>query len=51
MDLVLRGSQTAKDGFKNEDDIVKKFNNWKNDKDAQTWLVIIKYKLSDMWKQ
>ncbi len=38
MDLIKRGSQTAKDGFKNEDDIVKKFNNWKNDKDAQIWL-------------
>lgn len=48
MDLVLRGSQTAKDGFKNEDDIVKKFNNWKNDKDAQAWLVIMKYKLSEI---
>lgn len=48
MDLVLRGSQTAKDGFRNEDDIVEKFNNWKNDKDAQTWLVIMKYKLSEI---
>lgn len=29
MNLVERGSQTAKDGFKNEDDIVRKFNDWK----------------------
>ncbi len=29
MDLVERGSQTARDGFRNEDDIVNKFNNWK----------------------
>lgn len=48
MDLILRGSQTAKDGFKNEDDIVNKFNNWKKDKDAQAWLVIMKYELSEI---
>jgi hypothetical protein len=38
MNLVEKGSQTAKEGFKNEDDIVKKFNNWKKDKIAQSWL-------------
>ncbi|GAB4457243.1 MAG: hypothetical protein Fur0028_11790 [Bacteroidales bacterium] len=32
MNLVERGSQTAKDGFRNENDIVKKFNDWKKDK-------------------
>ncbi len=48
MDLIKRGSQTAKDGFKNEDDIVKKFNNWKKDKDAQAWLILMKYKLSEI---
>ncbi len=48
MDLILRGSQTAKDGFKNEDDIVKKFNDWRKDKDAQAWLTIMKYKLSEI---
>lgn len=48
MDLVERGSQTAKDGFRNEDDIVKKYNNWKKDKDAQKWLVLMKYKLSEI---
>lgn len=48
MNLVDRGSQTAKDGFKNEEDIVKKFNNWKKDKDAQTWLILMKYKLSEI---
>lgn len=31
MDLDERGSQTAKDGFRYEDDIVQKFNNWKLD--------------------
>lgn len=48
MDLVKKGSQTAKDGFRNEDDIVSKFNNWKKNKDAQEWLVLMKYKLSEI---
>jgi len=48
MDLISRGSQTAKDGFKNEDDIVAKFNDWKLDKDAQTWLVLMNYKLHEI---
>ncbi|PIP54626.1 MAG: type II restriction endonuclease [Bacteroidetes bacterium CG23_combo_of_CG06-09_8_20_14_all_32_9] len=48
MNLIERGSQTAKDGFRNEDDIVKKFNDWKKDKDAQAWLVLMKYKLSEI---
>lgn len=48
MNLVQGGSQTAKNGFKNEDDIVRKFNDWKNDKDAQVWLNIMKYKLSEI---
>lgn len=48
MNLVERGSQTAKDGFRNEDDIVNKFNNWKKDKDAQVWLNLMKYELSEI---
>jgi len=48
MDLIERGSQTAKDGFRNEDNIVKKFNDWKKDKDAQSWLILMKYKLSEI---
>ncbi|MCX7863075.1 MAG: hypothetical protein N2449_08790 [Bacteroidales bacterium] len=48
MNLVERGSLIAKNGFKNEDDIVKKFNDWKKDKDAQAWLVIMKYELSEI---
>lgn len=42
------GSNTAKNGFKNEDDIVDKFNNWKSDFDAQAWLTIMKYNLKDV---
>lgn len=35
---AAKGSQTAKDGFKNEDEIRDKFNNWKSDSDAREWL-------------
>lgn len=48
MNLVERGSQTAKTGFRNEDDIVKKFNDWKKDSDAQAWLALMKYKLLEI---
>ena len=44
----LLGSQTAKNGFLNEDDIVSKFNNWKSDEDAQKWLLIMQYELSEI---
>ena len=44
----MRGSQTAKDGFKNEKDIVKKFNNWKKDKTAQEWLKIMGYDIKEI---
>ena len=45
---IQRGSQIAKDGFKNEDDIRDKFNAWQTDKDAQAWLTAMNYKLSDI---
>lgn len=35
------GSRVAKSGFKNEEDIVKKINNWESDSDAEDWLRII----------
>ncbi|NLJ14623.1 MAG: type II restriction endonuclease [Ignavibacteria bacterium] len=46
MNLVKKGSKTAKNGFKNEDIVVEKFNNWKKDKDAQAWLAIMNYQIS-----
>lgn len=49
-ELINLGSQTAKSGFKNEDDIVLKFNNWKLDKDAQKWLKIMDYPISEIEK-
>ncbi|PHS60747.1 MAG: type II restriction endonuclease [Flavobacterium sp.] len=42
------GSQTAKNGFKNEKDIVQKFNNWKNDNEAQHWLGLMEYSLNEI---
>ncbi len=35
---VELGSQTAKAGFRNEDEIAAKFNNWKADEEARVWL-------------
>ena len=48
MNLAERGSQTARDGFRNEDDIIEKFNNWQKDKVAQSWLTLMKYKLAEI---
>ncbi|TAG07268.1 MAG: type II restriction endonuclease [Cytophagia bacterium] len=48
MDKQLIGFQTAKGGFANEHAIVAKFNNWKNDNDAQIWLAIMGYNLSNI---
>ncbi|MFN4197804.1 MAG: hypothetical protein ACK4FS_02130 [Flavobacterium sp.] len=44
----ILGSQTAKNGFLNEDDIVEKFNNWNLDEDSQKWLLIMEYQLNDI---
>ncbi|NQU83165.1 MAG: type II restriction endonuclease [Parcubacteria group bacterium] len=49
-DLIKLGSDTAKGGFRNEDDIIAKFNDWKNDKDAQKWLEIMGYLISEIEK-
>jgi hypothetical protein len=46
-DQIL-GSQTAKNGFLNEDDIVLKFNSWQTDEDSQKWLLIMEYQLNEI---
>lgn len=48
--LVQLGSRTAKKGFKGERDIVKKFNHWRSDADAQEWLKIMGYSLKKIEK-
>ncbi|MBU4299226.1 type II restriction endonuclease [Patescibacteria group bacterium] len=48
--LIKLGSRTAKRGFKNEKDVVKKFNHWEDDEDAQEWLKIMGYDLKKIEK-
>jgi len=45
---VRLGSQTAKGGFQNEDEIRDKFNNWQKDSDARSWLEAMNYRISDI---
>ncbi|MFN9719193.1 MAG: type II restriction endonuclease [Planctomycetota bacterium] len=45
---IARGSSTARRGFRNEDEIREKFNNWRVDAEAQAWLVIMNYSLEDV---
>jgi len=44
----LFGSETAKGGFRNEDDVIAKFNDWKKDKVAQEWLVTMGYVIKEI---
>lgn len=43
-DKVELGSQAAKAGFRNEDEIAAKFNNWRGDEQARTWLAFMGHK-------
>jgi len=45
---VEKGSQTAKAGFENEDEIRDKFNNWRLDTDARVWLAAMNYNIADV---
>ncbi|MBC7817968.1 MAG: type II restriction endonuclease, partial [Planctomycetaceae bacterium] len=47
-DLVERGSQTAKAGFQNEQDVIRHFNQWQTDEYAPQWLTIMGYRLDDI---
>ena len=42
------GSETAKNGFKNEDEIRDKFIAWKTDADARAWLSTMGYNLAEI---
>ncbi len=45
---IDKGSQIAKDGFKNEDEVVEKFNNWQTDLESQLWLETMGYDLKEI---
>ena len=46
--LVELGSKTARNGFRNEEEIANKFINWENDAEAKIWLAIMNYKLDEI---
>ena len=48
IDLVKLGSQTAKGGFKNEQDVIDRFNDLQKDEVAQKWLNAMGYNVSDI---
>ena len=50
MILQEKGSHTAKAGFKNEDDVIEYFNNWKTQPIAQEWLKAMDYSINDIEK-
>lgn len=45
---VELGSKTAKQGFKNEDEIRDKFNNWRTDEESHLWLGFMGFKPDDI---
>lgn len=45
---IKLGSQTAKGGFENENNVIDRFNDWENDQVAQEWLKAMGYSLSDI---
>lgn len=46
--LIKIGSQTAKNGFKNEKNIASKFDNWRTDPEAKLWLHIMGYDFDEI---
>ena len=42
------GARTARDGFRNEDDIRDKLNHWKTNADARAWLAAMHYEIQDI---
>lgn len=47
-ELIKLGSKTAKGGFKNEKDVIARFNRWRKDEVAQAWLKAMNYHISDI---
>ena len=47
---IEEGSKTAKDGFANENMVVREFNNWKNSNYSKEWLKTMGYNLREIKK-
>lgn len=45
---IERGAKTARNGFRNEDQILDKFNAWQRDSESQRWLKAMGYQLSEI---
>lgn len=45
---VSSGSLIAKNGFKNEDEVINKFNNWRNDINTKDWIRIMGYDINQI---
>ena len=45
---VQEGSETAKNGFKNEQFVIDLFNDWQNNELAKYWLETMGYTLSEI---
>jgi hypothetical protein len=46
--LIKLGSKTARGGFRNEKDVIARFNKWEKDEIAQEWLQAMNYKIQDI---
>jgi hypothetical protein len=47
-DRIQLGSETARGGFRNETDVIIRFNNWKIDEISQKWLEAMGYVIEDI---
>lgn len=47
-EAVVLGSRTAREGFRNENEIAAKFDSWKTDQDSRTWLAMMNFKLGQI---
>jgi len=45
---IRRGSETAKGGFQNEEDVCTAFNDWQHDAEARGWLVTMHGRIDDI---
>ena len=46
--MVKLGSTTAKSGFRNEKNVINRFNNWQKDKTAKHWLEAMNYNINNI---